>query len=165
MVNRVFKFDVQECQYKVTMVAEWHYSDGGVYLGASATLPVSRLTRKPDGTFEGNGPFGFEYMASIAPCSAGYSGYTSPTRIIGKIRNDTDELELTFEYGPASSTATFSCPDGGATVPRGEDVKAHLGLTSAKYPQEGGTKSFPLPGQGTGRLTITLEPEPVGTQN
>jgi hypothetical protein len=165
LVSRVFKFDVQECRYTVTMIADWHYSGGGVYLGATADMAQARLERKPDGTFEGTSPFDFEYMASLGICAADYSGYISPTRIVGKIRNDTHELELTFRYGQASSTATFYCPDGGAMVARAEDVLSHLGVSTAKFSQEGGVKAFPLPGQGTGRLTIIVRPETTGTQN
>ena len=164
LTSHLFIFGAVECHFKVSLLVTWNYSVGGIYVGAFATTAETTLDRQPDGTFQGANPIKFTYVASLGVCSADYSGFSAPTRITGKIQAGDGDLELNFEFGPAQSSAAFSCDGLKKTGSRNEDVAKYVGVTKATFPQEGDIQSFPTPGEGQGQFTVSVRPITAAAQ-
>jgi hypothetical protein len=151
-----FIFDVIDCHPSVAMTYSVEQSVGAVF----GYLADTKLTETANGTFEGDGPFYFQQIIYVAPCTANFTEITSQTHVTGNIAPKTHKLTLNFQYGPAETTLAGSCPIlGGFSSSHNIDVDS-LGVTSATFPEGGGSKSYPALG---GNFTITVTQENSGT--
>jgi hypothetical protein len=157
-----------ECHYKVLLDIKWHFSDSGLYLGAFALTAETALERQPDGTLKNSEDFNFTFVgAGISDCSADFSRLVVPTSITGQdlVRGDTrykepgHSLELDFKFGAATEQASFKCPDAVVNPASSMDAAKFIGVVPTFFPPEGGTKTYPMPGEGQGEFTVTVTPD------
>jgi hypothetical protein len=151
-----FLFEVRECTYAVTFISSYQFAQGGVNAVNFGLMTKTQLEPKEDGTFEGNGSFVITNLVSAPVCTATYADATVPNRITGKLIEDFDELELTFEYRKGSYVTDAKCPRASGSTTSELDVSG-IAPKSLNIPKEGGTKSFPFPGPGRGSLKIIVE--------
>jgi hypothetical protein len=164
-----FNFEVTECQYKVTLVYNWQANIGGVGYVQFGIKAQTRLVRNPDGIFEGTvPPFKFtQVLTGLDDCTASLTEMEIPVRITGKFdapgpSTPSGILKLTFEYGTGTMNIDVKCPE--AKGSGGQTFDLSSSNETVEFP--GGhpsTKRAAKAPPGT-RLTITVEPETIGTQ-
>jgi hypothetical protein len=161
IAKKSFEFEVQECIYSVIFVYSWQMATGGASFVQVGYMAKTKLTRKDDGTFEGKGPFELTQSATLPECATSLSDITFPTNINGNMLQDSRELQLNFKYEKAAMTAVVSCD--GKTASKSVTMDASLGgVNSAKFPEEGGSKVFSIPGPlKDGKMTIIVNREVV----
>jgi len=161
-----FKFEVRECQYKVTLNFSWQVDMGEVGIAMVGYMAETKLILKPGNKYEGIGSFAFSTLETITGCSASFSDFDAPTRITGQASSSTlsgnlDALELNFEYGKGTIQSTIACDGKGGSPSHEMDVSV-LGVPNAKFSARGQSRSFPTKGVvNGGTLMITVEPEDV----
>jgi hypothetical protein len=156
-----YTFKVKECPMVIQMIYKLQILSVGTAVNLTGTLPETRLTRNEQGELEGNAQFKFEHTFSAPGCTFSASGFTSVTHIKGKNLPDTHKLEFTFDFGQGNESFTGTCAgrSGGGTETY--DVARLVGVQVAQFPEDGGTREFPIPPvpAGSGSFTITVKQE------
>jgi hypothetical protein len=160
-VDETFQFEVVECAYKVSMKLQGTFASAGTSGAAIGIELNTELVKKEGGTFEGIGSFfAMEQYRNVPGCVFELDDFEAPTRITGKILENTDTLELTFDLGKGTYSATGACPAAGsATSSHTVDVAQLVKGRSKRFPSAGGTKTVEtakIPAWST-TFTITLE--------
>jgi hypothetical protein len=117
--------------------------------------------KRENGTFEGIGSFiAMEQYRNVPGCVFVLEDFQAPTRITGKILENTDTLELTYDLGKGTYSATGACPGAGAsTSSHTVDVAQMVKRRSKRFPSAGGIKTVEtakIPAW-TFEFTITVE--------
>jgi hypothetical protein len=148
------KLEVKECQYSIFM-SFWLDISVTSIMGYMDETP---LTRNKDGTYEGDGEFEFQQFVKSGPCGTDFAVIHVPTHITGTVNQDLNLLDLKWEYGKAVNTLDYSCPiKGGGITSANIDVGARLGVTSGRFPLDGGVELY-LPAIG-GRFLVIVNRE------
>jgi hypothetical protein len=155
-----FPFEVKECAYKVSLVYKGTFASAGTS-GAGIGLRLdTKLVKNENGTFEGSGSFVMEQNRNVPSCVFSLDDFQAPTRITGTILENTGELQLTFDLGKGTYSASGACPGaGGSSSSHTVDVAQLTGVRSVKFPSWGGTKQLETPKipAWTTRFTIIVE--------
>ena len=146
------QFEVKACVYKVTLQYIFEFPLGTVF----GIMAETRLGRKPDKTYAGDGPFDFQQMVNVSPCVASFSVVSAPTHIDATVDPVTRKVTLKFKYSDATTTISATCPIAGSASASHTVNPSSLGLTQVSFPEEGGSQTFP--GLG-GKLTVTVSRE------
>jgi hypothetical protein len=151
--------EVMDCAYRVTISYSMQQSSQGTFGLVSGYLDM--LLKRSEERYGGSGTlYGFRTQ-TMAPCSFLSPGFTSAATIIGRQRGSQDDygqLELTIDYGTATTTTTITCPLGTTTKTATERPGNWL-TTIATLPANGGTQTFPINyAEWFGTMIITVEP-------
>jgi hypothetical protein len=159
-VDETFRFEVVECAYKVSLVYKGTFASAGTS-GAAIGLELNtELVRKEGGTFEGTGSFiAMEQNRNAPTCVFSLDDFQAPTRITGKILENTGELELKFEYGSGTYSYSGVCTASSFGGTQTLDLAQLIGVRSEIFPPTGGIKQprTPQPPAWTTKFTITVE--------
>jgi hypothetical protein len=161
--DKPFKFEVIDCNYKVAFIWSTQFV-GLVSSVTSGLMDETRLERQEDGTYKGSGSFVFKITNAVPSCVTDFKDIETLLRITGKVLPNSDELELNFDYGAGKLEATFTCNGGGGGKASGPWDISPFAPRTVKFPQEGGSKSFPINTwfrDETGTLTIIVTREEV----
>jgi hypothetical protein len=161
-VDETFQFEVVDCAYKVSMTLDGNFRSGVTSGAAIGIVLKTELVKKEGGTFEGIGSFiAMEQYRNAPTCVFELDDFQAPTRITGKILENTDTLELTFDLGSGTYSASGVCSGfGGGTSSHTVDVAQMVKGRSKRFPSAGATKTVEtakIPAWST-TFTITLEP-------
>ena len=149
---------VVNCEYRVTMIYIVQQSGPGYFSMLNGNLDT--LLKRTHNDFQGTGTLDTTRIASIQGCSFSSSGYKNPTTFTGTAVAvpQGEEMQLTIQYAPGSHTDFVSCPRGSGGATETIDPSGYL-VTSATFPENGGTKSFPVDfAHWSGTLIIIVAP-------
>jgi hypothetical protein len=161
-----FEFEVQECQYKVSMTLTLGINSRGTNVTLTGEMPDTPLAMNKPGEFVADAQFKFKHTATVPGCTFSFSGFDSASHIEGKLTS-TGFLELILFFGKGTESQSGTCPNplGAAySGPQTFDIARLVGVTKVQFPVGGGIMGFPLPKipAGSGNFVITVKK--IGSQ-